>query len=399
MKHKTFIYFFLTTELFLVINEPYAFMWIIPFPSLIVSAVIYLLFLLLIWPIVGKSGRSLPGVVQFGLLITMITWFFYYVFFSDPSYITRIALLVITYLFLTCLYQKEDDFFLFWKYNNRFILLQAFLSTICFVLVAVGLLSPLISFSPDGTFREFYFWGGCFSKTYLGRIIRPSGFLDEPGALAAWAVFGILFNYAFVKDNLIKKFLPFFALPTLSAAYIVQMGGFLLLKNIKKIQNMVSVTIVVFVLIWGVSLTKGTDFDVYAKTIGRFMVEDETGLVESERQSHMDNAIELFNKAPLMGVGAQTFSDYSELVADNPYEILAKDGIIGYIISYLPLIMILFINRRKEVLICLIIIFAGYQQRPLHINFMHDMYLWSFLLFAVIDAKEQKRCKMSQQSL
>lgn len=390
MKHKIFILFFLITELFLVINEPYAIRWIIQFPDLLVTALIYMAFLLFMLLGLGK-GRSLPTSITVGFLITMSVWFLYYVYYADTSYITRIALLAITYLFLTCLYRKEEDFYLFWKYNNRFILIQTILATLCFILVGVGLLKPLVTVSsPDNPFSEIRFYGGSFSKSLYGNVIRATGFLDEPGALAAWAVFGILFNYAFIKDNLLRKYLPYFTLSTLSVAYIVQMGGFLLLKNIKKIQNIVSVAILVLVLIWGVTLTKGSDFDIYERTIGRFMLDEDTGIVGNSRQDHMENALQIYQKSPFLGVGAANLTEYGELVTDNPYEILAKDGILGYIISYLPLIMILFINRRKEVLICLIIIFAGYQQRPLHINFMHDMYIWSFLLFAIMDAKRNK---------
>ena len=384
-----FVTFFLITELFLVINEPYALRWILPLPDLAITAIIYFVFLLFMVLNIAKA-KLLPISINFCFLVSITVWFFYSVYFSDTSYITRIVLLLITYIFLVCL-NRKDDFYKFWKFNNRFILIQAFMGALCFFFVAIGILRPLITISdPSGSLREFSFYGGCFSKSIYGSLIRPAGFLDEPGALAAWAVFGLLINYAFIKDNLLRKHLPYLTLTTLSVAYFIQMGLFLVLKNIRKIQNIISVVFLLIVLILGVYQTKDTDFDVYARTIGRFTLDEEKTIAGNSRQRHMENAMLLFKQSPIIGVGARNMGEKEELLNDNPYEILAKDGIIGYIISYLPLIMVLFFNRRKEILICWIVLFAGYQQRPLHVNFMHDMYIWSFLLFALMDAKEGK---------
>lgn len=389
---KPILLFFLITELFLVINDPYAFWWIISLPDLLISAILYLFFLFWIIFSIKGAKRNLPSQISIPIIITSAVWFFYYLFYDDSSYLTRVFLLIITYFFLSYLY-KTNTFITFWKYNNRFILIQTILSTVVMILVGIGALTPIMSVLIGDKF--VYFWGGCFSKTYIGNLIRPSGFLDEPGALAAWAMYAIVFNYAFVKDKILGRYLPFFTICTLSVAYYIQMGLFLVLKNVKKTHHLVPIALLVWLAITGINMTKGTDFDLYEKTIERFEIDKETGIAGNSRQSAMDNARKIFEHSPLVGIGSSNFGlvnngDRQDRVADNPYEILAKDGIIGYIISYLPLIMVLFINRRKEVLICLIILFAGYQQRPLHINFMHDMYIWSFLLFAIMDVKQRK---------
>lgn len=390
--HKGFLIFFLITELFLVINDPYAFLWILPLPELTVSASLYLIFLIIAIVASKRSKKKLPGQVVALFLITGFVWSVFSIIHSDSSYFTRIFLLFVTYLFLMYLYQSKS-FYTFWIYNNRFILIQTFLSLVGFVLVGVGILQPITSVLIGDKYVNYF--GFCFSKTYIGNLIRPSGFFDEPGALAAWAMFAIVFNYAFIKDKIINRLLPYFTIVTLSLAYFAQIFIYLILKNIRHVYRLAPIALVVIVAIMFINDTKGTDFDIYEKTIGRLEYDTETGISGNSRQYSLENSRKLFLSSPLVGIGSANFGkqftgDRDSGVSDNPYEILAKDGIIGYIISYLPLIMILFINRRKEVLVCLIVLVVGYQQRPLHINFMHDMYIWSFLLFAILDAKRNK---------
>ena len=66
-------------------------------------------------------------------------------------------------------------------------------------------------------------------------------------------------------------------------------------------------------------------------------------------------------------------------MGDNPYETLATDGIFGTFIIYLPLIIVLFRNiRHIEFVFAVIIIAAGYMQRPFHLGFLHYIILFTF---------------------
>ena len=391
MNKRKFWFLLAVTYVFLLLNEPYAFNWIIPSLGFSVTAVVFLVFLFFF---IGSLRRTvkvaLPSSVTLPLLFTGFIWSFYAIFHSDTSYLTRIFILLITYFFLLILY-RSGDIYRFWVINNRFILLQSILSSICLVLVGIGLLKPLMVVSPIlGSNSEFYFWGLCFSKTYIGNLIRPSGFFDEPGALASWAIYGLMFNYAFIKDRVVDKYIPYFTASTLSVAYFIQLGMYLIMKNVKRIYKLVPIGALLFLAIGFVNTTKGTDFDLYEKTIARFEYSDEGVIAGNSRLSGIDNSKKMFKQNPIFGMGGQKFAKSQNDVSDNPYEILAKDGLIGMLISYLPLVMVLFVNRRREVVIALLVVAAGYLQRPLHINFVHDLYIWSFLLFAIIDAKKRQ---------
>ena len=391
MRKNEFVLFFIITELYLLLNIPYAVNRVWPIINIYVSSALYVGALLLFLSTSHGIVKTLPHKFNVAFFTTIGTWLAYSIIHSDSSYLTRVLLLVITYLFLLIINNK-GDFVKFWKYNNYYIFLQVCFSLIIFVLVAIGLMKPLIiaHVSNEISDKIVYFWGLSFSKTYIGNLIRPSGFLDEPGALAAWAIYSLMFNYAFINDKLIKKYLPWFTTVTLSVAYFIQIGAFLVLSNVKKIHKLVFVAIIVFVGITLINLTKGSSFDVYEKTIARFEYSDETIIEGNNRAYATEAAKQYFLSSPVIGVGGRTMGAVDEKVADNPYEILAKDGIIGFIVSYLPLILILFYNRRKEVIVAVIVVAVGYLQRPLHINFMHDMYIWSFLLFALKDLNNSR---------
>lgn len=391
MAEKKFWYFFFFTQLYLVLNDPYNFNKFIPVPNIYITTIIYVLFLVF-FNVKKRYTLSLPLKVNVAFIITSFVWLMYGILYYDTSYFIRIVFLFITYLLLNIAY-KNNWFERFWLYSNRFILLQAFLSVVCFILIGIGLLKPLATYTVDDGIRiqNFYFWGGCFSKTYMGNMIRPSGYLDEPGALAAWAVYGLMFNYAFIKDKYIDKYLPWFTISTLSVAYFIQMGVFLILRYIKKIYKLIPILLLLIVSISYINSTKGTDFDIYSKTIARFEYNAETGIAGNSRQIALDNSKKIFQENPWFGIGGQNFGNMELQVSDNIYEILAKDGIIGFIVTYLPFFMILFINRRKEILIGLIVVAMGYFQRPFHINFIHDLYLWSFLLFCIMDNQKKKQ--------
>ena len=79
---------------------------------------------------------------------------------------------------------------------------------------------------------------------------------------------------------------------------------------------------------------------------------------------------------------AQKKIEKTKYMGDNPYELLAKDGILGMLITYLPLLwcgLSLRTYRKRKVLFGIFILMLGYMQRPFHVNMMHYMMLFSFM--------------------
>lgn len=379
---------FIFVQLFLLMNEPYALRWFLPFPELRVTGVVFLALLFFLTLRFKGNGLPLPSKFNNAIIVTSFAWGLYGIGFQDSSYFTRIVLLLITYYLLLLLYRNEifDEF---WKYNNRFILLQSLFSLVGFVLLAAGILQPLLTVLPADSFHVYRFYGILCSKVGGSDFVRPAGYFDEAGALAAWVVYGLIFNYAFIKDGLYRKYTPWFTTVTLSLAFYIQMALYLAFENIKSIYRLFPIVLVILIAIPYVNNTEGSDFDIYSRTIGRFELDSETGIAGNNRQDQMDKAYSIFERYPVFGIGSQNLGRQEDRVSDNPYEVLAKDGIVGFIITYLPLFLIVLNNRRKEVVFGLLVVFVGYQQRPFHYNFMQDLYLWSFLLFALLDKKRK----------
>jgi len=105
------------------------------------------------------------------------------------------------------------------------------------------------------------------------------------------------------------------------------------------------------------------------------------------RSSLAEKAKAQFLKAPILGIGA-TKMEETEYMADNPYEILAKDGIIGMFVTYLPLIIILYYKRKEFPYVAIVFILSlGYMQRPFHINIHHYFILYLFLTLTLLHSK------------
>ena len=80
---------------------------------------------------------------------------------------------------------------------------------------------------------------------------------------------------------------------------------------------------------------------------------------------------------------------------DNPFEILAKDGIIGLVVTYLPLLVVLlkFSRRNKDVFFAGLILTAGYLQRPFHVNLLHNLMLYGFVI--LIYKNTELKCQIN----
>ncbi len=387
MSNKQFWLLFVIAQAFMLMNEPYALRWFFSFPPLSITGVVFLCLLFILLNTFRGDNISLPSKFNSAVIITITCWGIYGLCFQDSSYFTRIILLLITYCFLLLLY-RNNIFERFWLYNNRFILLQTLFAFVGFILLAFGAIEPIMTVFPQDSVHVYRFYGILCAKVAGVGFVRPAGYFDEAGALAAWTVYGLVLNFAFLHDKIYNRFAPWFATVTLSIAYYIQMALFLALKNLKSIYRLIPIVIIVLMAIPYINKTEGSDFDIYARTIGRFELDAEKGISGNNRQNQMDAAYMQFESSPVFGIGSQNFGAQDDLGSDNPYEILAKDGIVGYIITYLPLLLILASNRRKEVIVALFVLFVGYQQRPFHFNFVQDLYLWSFLLFALRDKND-----------
>ena len=353
-------------------TSPYVFDRFLPIPNMQIIAAGILGILLVLLP--SRNVKPLPSVFTACVVIQMLVWFFYSVLHDDTSYFTRIFFLLLTYVSILSLNSSVgvEDFI---KKNNRLIAIQAILGLFAFVLVFVGILSPIFSFENVDN-RVAHCFGLTCSNAVYGNIIRAAGFFDEPGALAGWGIYALVFNALYIKNSKIEKLLIFGLVSTLSMAYFIQLALYLVCfkMNLKKKNFLIFLVLSLFA--YGV-YTLGDGNKLYDMTFGRFEM-DKYGHGETAREMLMEEAKWYFEKSPIIGNGAQFITD-QEYMGDNPYESLATDGIVGTITLYLPLLIVFLKNlRNKNVIFAVVIIAIGYLQRPFHLGFLHYIMLFTF---------------------
>ena len=117
----------------------------------------------------------------------------------------------------------------FFRKYNRWILLMAIMASVSLVLVWLGLFEPLYPFEDLSDEETMYSYGITFAQHTEVSNFRPAGFFDEPGALASWGLYALLFNRAFVKDKKTEWLLMIALVGTLSFGHFMQLFVFIIL--------------------------------------------------------------------------------------------------------------------------------------------------------------------------
>lgn len=362
---------------------PYMFFQLLPLPSIkILSAIFFLLYLFILFV---KRKITIPNrIILYTLFFQVLFLFISFIYHSDTTYITRIVLLLLTFGSILCLNNTKLGIIGFIKFYNNIILLMAVAGCLCFIIKLFIPFEPISVFvNPDG--RPSYFYGLSFTNYQLGNIIRYSGFFDEPGAIANWGIFALLFNYLFIHNKKYERILSICLLFTFSVAYYIQILFFILVVKRFSIRKFFYLFIGIFIIIGAILFTKDSEIDLYRLTLYRLEINEETGGLQGDNRSELaEKSKEQFVKYPLMGQGAQKISDM-DYMADNPYEILAKDGILGTLMTYLPLLVVLFVKFHKQKYVfSIILLFLGYLQRPFHIDLVHPMMLYCMFYLMIM---------------
>jgi hypothetical protein len=373
--------------LLLISYYPYVFCQFIPFPNVLILSLGFMTaFSLLL--LAKRKIVMFPKIVNYIAIIHTVFCLAFFVFHHDSSYLTRIILFLVSYLAIFALYNVNGlgDFM---KSYGRFILLMAIGGCLCFFLILFFSYSPLFVFENiDG--RTAYCFGITCTNTYLGNIIRYSGFFDEPGAMAYWGMFALLFSRLFFPNSKYDNLLIVLLLLTFSLAYYIQLFFYLLFFRIRSKKDFL-VLIFLGSIIFGITyFSRSSEFDIYRLTFARLELDEDTGIAGNNRADPTEEAKKNFLSNPIIGIGAKKMENM-DYMADNPYEILAKDGIIGWIVTYLPLLVILMYRcRDKRYLYAIFILMIGYLQRPFHINFVHYIVLYAFFVMTFSRLKEKQ---------
>ena len=374
---------------------PYVFQMFFGLPRENVMGIVFFVIIFLYCLTIKHRQRGVPIELIIIMALQCVGWLFYFMMFEDSSYFTRIFFIALTFLSLSmllwknCVYQYSDVYF-------KFLTLQGVLGVVAFILVFVGILHPLISLAIDNSFSSVNFYGLTCSNSVYGNFMRVGGFFDEPGAFAFWGVFALLFNKLTVDNRKLEIILIVSLLFTFSAAYFVVLPIYLVCFYSTKLKTMILTLLILVPLIFVISKTLSSNSDFLRFTVERFSGDR----IYSTRYDQADEAEAIFRKAPVFGIGGRNFGEQGNTIADNPYEILAKDGVVGFVITYLPLLFVIVKYwRRREVLFSSAILFIEYMQRPFHINEMHYLMLYLFSLMVILKYGKETTKKLYPYSI
>ena len=391
MKYKYFLYFFA-----LVAGWPCVF-YLMDWLPFYKTNYIVLFVLVGATALIKNSYRFVPKPIAITILLQIVVWLFYGLIHDDTSYLTRVFILLITLsiLGIQLSYRNKFEFI---KTYNIWLAFQAIAGAIGFVLVLIGLLQPISQFiEMDG--RPGYFYGLFTTNAVFDGFIRNAGFYDEPGALAFWGIFALLLNKLYINNKKIEYLLLFGLVSTLSMAYFIQVFVYLFFfyKN-QRMKILFPFILFLLVIISIASFNEGLDLAIF----GRFEIDEQTGNLSGDNRSDLfERSWRIFRTSPLIGVGATnlntTISNKEGFLGGNFFFNWASDGILGVIVTYIPLLYLLKLGQRKgQYTYAFIITLLGYFHRPYSdTQLFYPLLQYTLFLFAYLDVN---KCNFKQVS-
>lgn len=383
-------YLCLFVLLSVLISYPYIIECLIDIPPISVIGPILLIITFFFLCRCRKSKGEIPDFIFITLFFQILSWTLYSIIHNDATYITRVFFVVWASVIILLLVRNGclKDFICL---NNKFIAIQAVGGAISFILIFAGLLKPVVYYTLQNGQYGYCYILTCTNVAF-NDVIRMAGYFDEPGAMAFWGIFALMFNKLFIQNRKIEYCLMVCLIFTMSAAYFVQLLLYILFFFVNNIKRSIPILLVFLSIIY-IGLKVANENPIIAKyTTERF----KDGQIKSTRYYLADTAKKYFLANPLFGIGGQKMEDI-EYMADNPYEIFAKDGIIGFVVTYAVLFITALRIKGKSALFAIVILSVGYLQRPFHMNLIHylNLYIFCILLYDKYGIKRTKHAPKS----
>lgn len=274
-------------------------------------------------------------ILTFSQVLFYIFGIFYYQDFSLFNYIIQIFSLLLIVIFII-------NYVSF----NLFIVSFIYIMTIMGILGCIALfwhilfgISPIFSVSYGDDVS--YFLGITTTNVFIDtegvRILRYSGFFDEPGTYALFSLFALILNKIYLNDTKLEKVIVFVTLFTLSIAFYFSLIVYLFLfyLDLKKIFIFITVGFIIVILFEYFKESNPVVSRLYDFTFGRLFFKSE-GLESSNRGGLMENDLRIFSSSPLLGVG-----NSMDVGGANIFSIFARFGILGWVFYNIFIVYIL----------------------------------------------------------
>ncbi len=368
----------------LLSSYPYVFYLFIPIPPFEILLILTAGILIILGIIFKPTLSNLPKNIIILLICQCIIWLIFCIIHHDTSYFVRIIYLFITYILYISLNNTTKGIAGFYRTYNKWIMIMSIGGTIAFLTIIITGIPPLFEFTEqDG--RPGYCFGLTTTNTWIGNIIRYSGLFDEPGQMAFWGMWALIFNLVFIKNMKLEKIIICCLIFTFSIAYYIQLFFYLIFFKIKKIKYAIIICVTALSVGVSIYILKDNYPVIYKFTFERLETNSSGGFQGDNRSNLATIARKAFHQNPIIGVGARNAVETMEYMGDNPYTLLAYDGIVGTINTYLPLLFILIQNFRRPFLVkALIILAIGYLQRPASVYLISPFIIYGFTILCYL---------------
>jgi hypothetical protein len=297
-----------------------------------------------------KSFKAYDWTIFIILLIQISYYLVLFLLYTDFSTLNLVIQLISLFILINYI-RCFIGYYLFAKSFILLMIAMAIGGTVIFFLHAIKGLEPIfyVSYGGDISFFLGLTTTNVFINTENIRILRYSGFFDEPGAFALFSTFALVINKVYFDNKRNEFLLIVFTFFTFSMAFYFTMIFYFLFFYLKRS------TFIYFLIIFiSIPITfmvfKKIDIDIYTKftsmTIDRF-IETQTDPSSSNRSDLMKHDYKAFIENPFFGTGPSSDS----VAGSNVYAVIAKYGIVGSLFFYIFLVYILlliFKIRNKE---------------------------------------------------
>lgn len=344
-------------------------------------------------------------IFDFNILAIIFLQIVYYLFASfyhnDFSSLNLCIQLVSLYVIVTYI----NGFIGFDKFVKSYVYLILAMaiggSLIFFIHILIGV-KPLfeVQYSDSGT--SYFLWLTT-SNVYFDvsniRLIRYSGFFDEPGTFSLYSFFAVILNKIYFQNKRIEIWLVILTLFTLSIAFYVSMIVYFMFFYLTR-ANLRSLVIIVAVLSMAsfYIIQNKEDASVgklYEFTFKRFEVND-SGLAENNRTPLIENDKNVFYNYPVLGSGKTK----EEIYGSNIFSVFAQYGIFGSLFYYFFLLYFCFqiiLMNRKDIffyLKILLLVLLNFYSRP-EMSSVFTLLVFISIIYYVRNKKNVKNYSIS----
>lgn len=296
------------------------------------------------------------------IAIQSVFYFFISLYHNDFSNFNLIVQLI-SLLFVILFINTFVNFNFFANSFINIILIMGVLGTIAFFLHALIGLNPLftVQYGNDISF----FLGITSTNVFINsagiRILRYSGFFDEPGTYALFSLFAILINRLYFQNKRRENILILVSFFTFSIAFYISIFFYFILFNFKfkYLKYVLFILIIISFLFYEYRDKSDLVSKVYELTFDRLLSTKE-GISNTNRADLYEKDFTIFVNNPFFGIG----SNNKEIGGSNFFAIFARYGLLGAFFYYIHIVYLFYVilksknlNYLKFFLILLITLF------------------------------------------